>query len=223
MKCFSRGGFRCLFLLVGILVPLAAQSSLTPVLPSPGNEPDLLGAEGILDRYFGLDTLTRIDDSADLFWANEGAISVKTIGKWAGFRQEFGLINADNEFIPLFDVASWGYPRARFGINDSGPRFRFGLDPSGAPLWSSNPGDNPDGLDHMVTWQITGGGNEYLHGAFVIAWEDLEGGGDRDFNDLVLLVKGDVAIAPVPVPAALWLFGSGILCLVTATRQRRTR
>lgn len=222
MKFFALRSFRCMLVLVCSLAPLATHAVTTPIQPAPGNEPDLIEPDGILDQLFGLQNLTRIDDSADALWEARGAVSVQTLAKWAGFNHEFGFIAADGVFTPLFDVASWGHPDGEFGINDSGPRFRFGLDPSGAPLWSSRSDDNADSLDHMVTWQIRSDSHEDLHGAFVIAWEDLYGGGDRDFNDLVLLVKGDVALAAVPIPAALWLFGSGLLGLLAATRRRRT-
>jgi hypothetical protein len=66
----------------------------------------------------------------------------------------------------------------------------------------------------MVSWLITGGDHA---GDYVIAWEDLQKLGDRDYNDLVICVFG---VSPVPVPAALWLFGAGLLSMVTVVRRR---
>jgi len=208
--------------LAGLLFTGLANAALTPVLPNPGGEPDLAEHGGILDRYFGLNNLTRVDDDIDKYWENNGTVRIKTLGKWAGFRQSFGYIDTDNNFTSLFNVnKSHSRPRAHIHAEDSGSVFRFGLDPSGAPLWSSDPADNGDLLDHMVTWRINTAESERHHADFVIAWEDLHGGGDQDFNDLVLLVGGDVGLhAAVPVPAALLLFGSGILGLATVARRK---
>ena len=66
----------------------------------------------------------------------------------------------------------------------------------------------------MVSWLITDG--EYA-GDYVLAWEDLKFLGDRDYNDLVVRVSG---VAVVPVPAAVWLFISGLLSLIVVSRRR---
>ncbi len=69
------------------------------------------------------------------------------------------------------------------------------------------------------------------------AWRGYEGKVDLDYSSLVgpngLWVKnwanGDftdqarvITAAPVPVPAALWLFGSGILAMLAVRRNRKT-
>jgi len=54
--------------------------------------------------------------------------------------------------------------------------------------------------------------------AFVIAAETdqvtIVSGGSTNY-------MGDWTVAPVPVPAAVWLFGSGLLCLVGFARKKK--
>ena len=203
-----------------------AAAATTGILPGP--ETPLAAPGGILDQIYGLGNLLRIDDDFDQIWfpANGSATAV---AKFADFSEGVGYIPDlngnnifDDSFVPLFTV-----PGSTDGIGLGGPsgtlnsgevNFIWALDPSGAPQWTSRPSENSDGLDHMVTWLIVGNEDrpDNSVGNFVIAWEDLAGGGDRDFNDIV--VEADVA--PVPVPAAVWLFGSGLLGLIGIARRK---
>jgi hypothetical protein len=194
----------------------------TLILASP-SEPDLIGSGGILDNEFGLGNLQRIDDDLDQYWTISGTeVTVTAVAKYAGFTQNFGFINDDNAFTSLLYVPYMNAQSNTFTVADSGSPFRFGLDPSGSPLLSSASSDNAYcawlscslPYDHMVSWLITGG--EYA-GDYVIAWEDLKKLGDRDYNDLVIRVSG---VSPVPVPAALWLFGTGLLSFAAVARRR---
>jgi len=207
------------------LVAGGATAAPTPI--SPGPETPLSEAGGILDQLYGLGNLIRVDDSSDEIWFPADGNATAT-AKFADFSQEFGYIPRNNDgfydtdFISLFIV-----PGGTNGINLSGPSatlgsgnvdFLWALNPSGAPLWASLSGRNSDGLDHMVTWRITGneGKPDNPVGDWVIAWEDLSGGGDRDFNDLVV----EVNISPVPIPSALLLLGSGLLGLGVLRRKK---
>ncbi len=208
----------------GIIVLLFSQLTMasTIILPSPG-EPNLIGSGGILDIEFGLDNLLRIDDDLDQYWnVVAETVSVTAVAKHAGYSQDFGFITSDDTFTSLLYVPTMAGQSNTFTVADSGTPFRFGLDPSGAPLFSSDPSDNVlcgwhycSEMDHMVSWLITGGQHE---GDYVLAWEDLEHLGDRDYNDLVVRVSG---VSVVPVPAAVWLFGSGLLGLAAVARRRR--
>jgi hypothetical protein len=60
-----------------------------------------------------------------------------------------------------------------------------------------------------------------LRGGTLVGFEDTLGGGDLDYNDLSYLFT-NVGTAPVPVPAAMWLFGSGLMGLIgTAARRNK--
>ena len=99
----------------------------------------------------------------------------------------------------------------------------FWLDPVGSPLLSSDPLDNvfcckyscTESKNHMVSWLITDG---QFAGDSMIAWDDLKYLDDHDYDDLVVRVSG-VTVVPV-VPAAAWMFGSGLLVLAAFLRRR---
>jgi hypothetical protein len=200
-----------------------AAAATTGILPGP--ETPLVGAGGILDQIYGLGNLQRIDDDFDQIWFPASGDATLT-AKFADFTQNFGYIpdlNSDGDFnesfVPLFTAPGGtngiglGGPSATF--NSGNVNFLWALNPSGAPLWTSQPDQNTDSSDHMVTWLITGGQGNTV-GNRVIAWEDLPGGGDRDFNDVVV----EVNVAPIPIPAAVWLFGSGLLGLIGIARRK---
>ncbi len=186
----------------------------------PGLETPLAESGGILDQLYGLNNLQRVPDAIDTVWFPANGNATAT-AKFAEFSQNFGYIPdlnepgfADDSFVSLFTV-----PGGTNGIGLGGPSanldsgnvaFLWALDPSGAPLWTSLPSQNSDGLDHMVTWRITDRPNTW-----VIAWEDLAGGGDRDFNDLVV----EVSVAPVPIPPAILLLGSGLVAMIGIRRR----
>jgi hypothetical protein len=212
--------------------PPAAWAGFTSWMPSP-NEPDL---DEILDTLYGWENLERIEDFGDVttdeLWFNMGA-QAQVRAKYAGFDQTFGYFAGPEgeEFVELFTVTEQGYVNegsAEFTSGETGSVFRFGNKPSGSPHWSSRIADNPDGLDHMIAFRIKeppqlGVGNAYGRPAtsrYVLAWEDLTGLGDKDYNDLVVEVSG---VAPVPEPGTMALFGIGSLGMAFwRWRRRRT-
>lgn len=218
-----------LTLLFGIFLAGGTATAATTGISS-GFETPLIGDgvpgnNSILDQLYGLGNLTRVDDDFDQIWfpANGNATA---IAKFADFSQKFGYIPQRNDgsfnsadFQHLFDV-----PGGTNGIGLGGPsavldsgnvNFLWALDPSGAPMWTSLPGQNSDLLDHMVTWLVTGVDGNSRGRSYVIAWEDLRNGGDRDFNDLVV----EVNIAPVPIPPAFLLLGSGLVAMIGIRRR----
>ena len=89
---------------------------------------------------------------------------------------------------------------------------------SGTPL-------NADGQDHLFAYagtgtQFSGGplsGEVFALQDYILAWEDLLGGGDRDYQDFIAVVQD---VTPVPLPTAVWLFASGLIGLVGVARRR---
>lgn len=61
-------------------------------------------------------------------------------------------------------------------------------------------------------------GQQFDSSDALIAWED---GTDGDFQDTVVLLR-DISPAPVPLPAALWLFAPALAGLRVLGRRRRT-
>ncbi len=92
---------------------------------------------------------------------------------------------------------------------------------------------NSDGFDHLKA--IKGNNETFSNLApsplpgtklttfdYLLAWEDLKNGGDKDYQDMALIVR-NVGPAAVPLPAAAWLLMSGIAGVAAIGRRRKSR
>lgn len=79
---------------------------------------------------------------------------------------------------------------------------------------------NSDGINHAYS-NFYSGDSSVPAGTYV-AFEDLNGGGDLDYNDqtFVFTNVSMVKISSVPVPAAIWLFASGLVGLASFKRRK---
>lgn len=109
------------------------------------------------------------------------------------------------------------------GVTFTGDYFGYYIETPAGRFYSDT-GLNSDNFDHMLAYQ--GKGTDMIQIAdldeglwtdneFILAFEDLSGGGDQDWQDLVLMVE---SVVPVPVPAAILL---GVLGLGVAGLKLR--
>ena len=83
-------------------------------------------------------------------------------------------------------------------------------------LYYSDTSRNTDGIDHSIAFYNNSDGKT------LVGFEDLYGGGDRDYDDIVFLVS-NVSATPVPEPGtyAMLLAGLGLIGAVAQRRSRR--
>lgn len=113
------------------------------------------------------------------------------------------------------------------GELDAGTKLDFFLIADGASggktVFSTDQSLNPDGINHVITFATV------VQGYLILGFEDLLGGGDRDFNDVLFAIDlGAVNIAALtgtPEPATyatMGLFLTGGLWAMHKRRKGRT-
>ncbi len=74
---------------------------------------------------------------------------------------------------------------------------------AGYNYYSGPGGDNPDGIPHAVVDDM------YAPNTTWVGFEDLYGGGDKDYNDVMFAFHNVGSHVPVPEPSTLLLLASG--------------
>jgi hypothetical protein len=226
-----------LSILLASLALAASNAGAVQILPTPhaseNDLTDILAATGY-SHAGSFAELNANQSSADTFSPLGGFSGVKLIIEDAGYRDsnELGIYSLfDNTLTAvLFDGTDSAPDWASlvFGATgldsvngsavatDFGSEFGFYLkNEQEAFTWYSQTERNSDGYEHFVAFEENG----KMWGGF----EDLSGGGDEDFNDLVFKMRGVAGRgAPaMPEPTAALLFGAGLV--VVAHSNRRTR
>lgn len=194
----------------------------------------------------GTITLQRIDDSlsnngvlglvdgqpgqaSDQVW-HDGFTDALAKVRFARDQQSFGFWEGTTggTYTNLFDVSGHDYAvTGGIALNDMrGKTWRWGRSRGRGGMHSSKPTENPDDLDHMVTFRVEGLADQGRYTVWLLFWEDLNHSdtpntltSDRDLNDLVVEIR---AIGQVPEPAtgAVLLAGLGAAGCVARRRSR---
>jgi hypothetical protein len=158
----------------------------------------------------------------DETWS-DGIVFSEARARFAGFSQNFGYLAGASgvaAFNHLIQVTGTGInPATVEGVVTTtfNSPFRWARhNNGGGNQHTSLPGDNTDGLDHMVAYEITGvnGGRK----TWMLFFEDTNfPDGDFDYNDLVI----ELVVVPLPSSALAGLAGLGLVGTGMAARRRR--
>jgi len=158
----------------------------------------------------------KINKTLDKLWV-DGIATVNVKAKFAAYSQSFGYL-LDSGYVPLFDVVGDSFNVSGDAVADFplGSAWQWVRSGTGHTFYS-DPDNNSDKLDHMVTYWVDGLNDGYV--TWLLFWEDVSGdycdGSDRDFNDLVVEIKA------IPEPISFLLLGAGAVLMRVNNKKHR--
>ncbi|MEB3355762.1 MAG: DUF4114 domain-containing protein [Synechococcales bacterium] len=180
-------------------------------------------------KYLTSEELTPLNIE-DLTWeAGVNDVEVFFINEGAGYHNKFFFSTDNGETLTtIFENASSphsilanGGPLAlgegrNLGSFSGNTVLSFLLKNPNNNIYGADPTKNQDGLQHVTAFKADG--------FMILGFEDLDGGGDRDYNDVVVAIRGLVdtqeePAASVPEPTSILAFlGMGLLGMVARRR-----
>jgi len=170
---------------------------------------DDFGLGGVLNA-----NVATIGDTDDQRWTG-GPVVASAKARYASYSQQLGYdLHGDKRgYKRLFKVNGSGLNVTGGGTLELSPGNTWDWVRSGnGGEWYSDPANNRDGLDHLVTYQLRGTNDDLNH--WLLFWEDLNHLGDQDYNDLVVELS-----TPVPEPGTAVLAGVGFGVLLSLRRR----
>ena len=162
------------------------------------------------------------------FVVNNGDVTATFLGSDASYYNRLYLVFPDETVDPLFIFdRNYSGPGISLGSFDAGTELVFRLDvrPAGPGtditdrFFTGNGSNNLDDLAHALAVTTLVGEN-YLT---TVGFEDIYGGGDRDYNDFEFALTNviDPRDAVVPEPRLLLLLSCGLFILTLFSRRRK--
>jgi hypothetical protein len=224
---FSSGGY-----------VLQTNSPTAPIVANPGG-----GSSSIMQVLYGSNyTLlngTAAGAAAYQSFVNTAGVNVAATVKYAGNNNTVGYFKAgvtgpaSTAFTPIQTITTNGFVTSPTTVmlspGATGSPFSFGLytvNPPGGGTASAYYSQNQNqtgvtgltdqgssGFNHVAIFQIGGAGSN----TFALAFEDAPGGGDKDYNDLVVQVQ----FLSVPEPSSLAIAALGAIGFIGFGLRRR--
>ena len=178
------------------------------------------------------------DDQLDITWAAnanlnertdfataESAATALTIGGIGGWRLPSMDVNNDQTII---DCSGVGVTEAVCRDNEYGHLYYYGAGTTfGSGITSASTGPFSNVMSDDTYWSSTNFENPDPPGAAAWKFDFNPANPDNTRQDGSYLTNTNYAWAVhtgmVPLPATLWLFGSGLIGLITVARQHRQR